>query len=221
MNEYSEQMLPETFVYSMNGNPTIFSPNATYELPFAQTKDSLRDTEVYKQFLDNAISRFRKSRTYKNYKGFLMGLGLDHCQMHGNISSEMASIEMHHNILTIFDIALIITEHVLNTEGYITTFDLVKLLAKEHTEHRVQLVMLSLTPHQLFHNDPQFFIPSTMCVGNWQEFLQRYNKGITQDIAYKLLYYIKREEELEGKPFDNNLLELREKIEDWSVYNGN
>lgn len=211
-----QQILPEVFNYNMGGNPTIFSPNAGYEIPFYQTRDSLRDTESYKAFLDNAIHRFRKSRTYKNYKGFLMNLGLDHCQMHGNISSEMASIEMHHNVLTIFDIALIITEHVLNTTGYITTFDLVQLLAKEHTEHRVQLVMLSLTPHQAFHDDPQFFIPSTMCVGNWTEFLERYKSGITQDIAYKLLYYIRREEELKGEPFDNNLLDIREKIMGWA-----
>lgn len=211
-----ETNFPGIVSFFNGNNPTLLSEMAGYDVPFAQTKETLADTESYKAFLDNAISRFRRSRTYKNYKSFLMELGLDHCQVHGNISSEMATIEMHHNVLTIFDIAFIITEHVLNTVGYITTFDLVELLAKEHTEHRVQLVMLTLTPHQLFHNEPQFFIPSNMCIGNWMEFLKRYYKGITQDIAYKIIYYIKREMELGGELYDKDLLELRESILSWS-----
>ena len=112
-------------------NPLIVSPKCAYALPFSQTRESLLDIETYKNFLDNAIARFRHSRTYTNYKSFLMELGMDKCQVHGNITSEMASVEMHHNMLTIFDIAIILTEHQLNTVGKITTFDLVELLKKD------------------------------------------------------------------------------------------
>ena len=131
----------------------------------------------------------------------------------------MATIEMHHNMLTIFDIAVIITEHMLNTYGYITTFDLVNLLKKEHKNNRIQLVMLSLTSHQLYHNSQDFFIHPDMCFGNWQSFLEEYHDGITQDIAYKILYYLNRSID-EGESNDNGLLDLREKIYDWSVENG-
>lgn len=199
-------------------NPTLTSPNSYLQLSFYLTKDSALDIETYKRFLDNAISRFRKSRTYKNYKGFLLGLGLDRCQFHGNITNEHATIEMHHNMLTIFDIAVIITEHILNTRGYISTFDLVQLLKQEHTNHRVQLVMLSLTPHQLYHNNPDFFIHPKMCFGNWVEFLNIYNTGLTQDIAFKLLFYLKKAEEL-GESDDKDLLNLRNTITNWSNLN--
>lgn len=196
-------------------NPTLTSPNSPFNLPFAQTRESLMDVDSYKKFLDNAISRFRHSHTYKNYKSYLINLGLDRCQMHGNITNEMATIEMHHNMITIFDIAIIITEHVLETVGYITTFDLVELLKKEHTNNRVQLVMLSLTPHQLYHNDPEFFIHPSMCFGDWCSFLEEYKYGITQDIAFKILYYLKRAIDL-GESNDNGLLKIRENILDWS-----
>ena len=200
-------------------NPTLTSPNTPFELPFYQTRESLLDVQVYERFLNNAISRFRHSRTYKNHKGYLINLGLDRCQFHGNITNEMATIEMHHNMLTIFDIAVIITEHMLNTYGYITTFDLVNLLKKEHKNNRIQLVMLSLTSHQLYHNSQDFFIHPDMCFGNWQSFLEEYHDGITQDIAYKILYYLNRSID-EGESNDNGLLDLREKIYDWSVENG-
>ena len=203
-------------------NPTIVSPSCAFVLPFAQTRDTLMDVESYKAFLDSAIARFRHSVTYKNYKHFLMSLGLDRCHFHGNIVSneeqEMASLEMHHNMLTIFDIAYIITEHTLNTYGKITTFDLVDLLKKEHTNHHVQLVMLSKTPHQLYHDNQEFFIHPRMCFGNWYAFLETYNRGLSQEIAFKVLFYLKRALENENSN-DSELLNIREKILDWSGLN--
>lgn len=221
MNNYADSNTADIFTYNEE-NPTLRSPNSPFELSFAQTRDSLMDVESYRSFLENAISRFRHSPTYKNYKSFLMRLGLNRCQIHSNIISseecEMATIEMHHNMLTIFDIALIITEHTLNTRGKITTFDLCDLLKTEHTNHRIQLVMLSLTPHQLYHNNPDFFIHPNMCFGNWQEFLARYHDGITQDIAFKILFYLKRSLEY-GESKDAELLNIRDNILEWSGLN--
>lgn len=210
--------LPGIDVYN-DLNPTLTSPYSSFELSFVQTEDTLMDVEVYKQFLNNAITRFRRSRTYKHYKGFLIDLGMNRCQFHGNITTDMATIEMHHNLLTIFDIALIITEHVLKTYGCITTFDLVTLLAQVHKQHKVQLVMLSLTPHQLYHNSDMIIHPD-MCFGKWWEFLEEYNRGITFDIANKLIININEALKV-GSSDDNSLLELREKIKDWSDLNGN
>ena len=55
-------------------NPTLRSPNTPFEQPFYQTRDTLTDVDTYSQFLKNAIRRFRSSRTYKNYKAFIMSL---------------------------------------------------------------------------------------------------------------------------------------------------
>lgn len=213
-----ESNMPEIY-FTPGANPIISSSNSPFVLQFKQTKESLLDLEVYKNFLDNAISRFRKSRTYKNYKYFLIQLGLNRCQIHGNITSEMATIEMHHNMLTIFDIAMIITSHIINTvpDG-LTTMDLVKLLKIEHTNHHVQLVMLSLTDHQLYHNTEQLDIPPDMCFGNWFAFLKKYRYGISKDIAYKVLFYLK---DFEDRDFGNNydILEVRDEILRWAEYN--
>lgn len=215
---------PDIFVYN-DENPTLTSPNSPFEVPFAQTRDTLLDVETYKHFLENAIQRFRRGKTYKHYKAHLMGMGLNRCQYHSNIRSseeeEMATIEMHHHVLTIFDIALIITEHILNTCGAITTFDLVELLKIEHTEHRICTVMLSKTAHQLYHNDPNFIIPIKMGFGDWCEFLSRYRTGITRDIAMKVMYTVKKEFE-SGEINERNtlqLLSIRNNILNWSEYN--
>ena len=210
---------PDIETYNQFHNPTVTSTNSPYEISFYQTRESLLDIDTYKKFLDNAISRFRRSKTYRHYKGHLMNMGLDRCQFNGNITSEMASIEMHHCILTIYDIAIIITEHVLNTKGDISTFDLVMLLKQEHKNNRVALVMLSLTAHQLEHNTEEFYISPSMCFGDWYKFLEMYKTGISQDIAFKVLFYLKRAIENEDKSLDSDLLVLRNNIIDWSGLN--
>lgn len=215
INDNSYNAIPGIVNSFEFGNPTISSPNSEYAIPFYQTRDSLTDVDVYRQFLKNVEMRVRKSETYKNYKSFLMGLGFDHCQIHGYINSTMATIEMHHCILTMFDIAMLITEHLLNTVGYVSTFDVVQLIKEEHKAGNVALVMLSKTPHQVYHADKSFFIHPDMCVGNWPNLIKKYNKGLTQDLAFNLLYYIKKAIDI-GCTDDSGLLELREYIKDWS-----
>lgn len=207
--------MPGIEVYQENSNPVLCSPNSEYAIQFYQTRDSLTDVDTYRQFLKNVESRVRKSETYKNYKSFLMGLGMDHCQVHGYINSTMATIEMHHAIMTLFDIAMLITEHTLNTVGYVTTFDVAQAIKEEHKNGNVALVMLSKTPHQVYHADSSFFIHPDMCIGNWPNLLKKYNLGLTQDLAFKLLYYIKKAID-NGCTNENGLLDLRENIMNWS-----
>ena len=130
---YSDQHynpLPGIEAYQENQNPIITSPNSTFGIGFYQTRESLMDIVVYRSFLKKCEQRFRGSTTYKNYKAFLIGIGMDRCQVHGFINANMegVDIEMHHAILTLFDITLMITEHILNTVGYVTTFDVVQAL---------------------------------------------------------------------------------------------
>lgn len=209
--------LPGIESYQENMNPIITSPYSTYSIPFYQTKESLIDIDTYRSFLKNCETRFRHSVTYSNYKGFLIGLGMDRCQVHGFIHTDMegVDIEMHHAILTLFDICLLITEHLLNTVGYVTTFDVVQALKEEHKANNIAIVMLSKTPHQVYHNNTEFFIHPKMCFGNWPRLIEKYNKGLTQDVSFKLLYYLKKAIEIDGSD-DGGLLDLREKIKEWS-----
>ena len=212
--------LPGIETYQENMNPVVTSPNSTYAISFYQTRDSLIDIDTYRNFLKNCEQRFRRSETYKNYKGFLIGLGMDRCQVHGFIHADMegVDIEMHHAILTLFDICLLITEHLLNTVGYVTTFDVVQALKEEHKANNIALVMLSKTPHQVYHaNTGEFYIHPNMCFGKWPVLVGKYNMGLTQDVAFKLLYYLKRAIDEDGTT-TGELLKLRNKIKEWSEY---
>ena len=172
-----------------DSNPTIRSPYATLDLQFYQTKETLMDVDTYRNFLKNAESRFRASREYKAYKHYLMDMGMDRCQIMGNVTSEGAEIELHHNVLGLFDICLLISSHIINTVGVISTFDLVQLLIQEHWANRVGITFLSKTAHQIYTNDPDGYIPPEQTFGRWWELLDRYRYGTTVDIANKIIKY--------------------------------
>lgn len=218
--------IPDIMIeYSDKENPTLHSPNAFVECPFRQSQDTFMDVDIYKEFIKNCEYRFRKSKTYTNYKHYLYDIGLDKCQLMSNIDSEMATVEMHHNFLNLFDITLLITEHFIKTYGYTTTFDVVQELKEVHKANEVPIVMLSKTAHQLFHNsDGGVLLPARMCFGYWFDLLHTYNKGITLNIAQKIIYFIQRsiEFEQEGNYLNdctNTMLQVRDHVLEWRDYN--
>mgnify|MGYP004643476179 FL=1 len=210
--------LAQEYINTHDPIPTIYFPRCEYPLMFYQTRDTLADIDKYKNFIDNCIHRFRKSRTYKSYKSYLMSMGLDRCQVIGNIQDGMANIEMHHNFLTIYDITILISQHILNTVGRCTTFDIISLLMQEHRNNNIPIVMLSETVHQLYHDTPDFYIPLSMTFGKWWDLLIKYRYGITLDIAYKVIKYIQncqRNNELNSVEF----FKLSDDIKNWGEYN--
>ena len=210
--------LAQEYINTQDPIPAIYFPRCEYPLTFYQTRDTLADMDRYKAFIDNCTHRFRKSRTYKSYKSYLMSMGLDRCQVIGNIQNGMANIEMHHNFLTIYDITILISQHILNTVGRCTTFDIVALLMQEHRNNNIPIVMLSETVHQLYHDNPDFYIPISMTFGKWWDLLIKSRYGITLDIAYKVVKYIQncqRNNELNSVEF----FKLSDDIKNWGEYN--
>ena len=174
-------------------NTAVRSPYAATDLYFYQTKETLMDIDVYRNFLRNAETRFRASKEYKAYKSYLIeNLGINKCQIFGNINVDDADIELHHNVLGLMDICLLISSHVVNTIGIITTFDLIELLIQEHYNNRVGVTFLSKTAHQVYTHDPNGYIPPEMTFGKWWELLSRYKYGITYDIASKVINYLNK-----------------------------
>ena len=180
-------------------NPTIRSELATTDCFFYQTRDTLFDIDTFRSFLKNAESMFRASAYYKLYKSYLIEyLGINRCQVFGNVTVDDATIELHHNVIGLFDMCLLITWHTVNTVGYITTYDLVQMLIEEHMNNNVGIVFLSKTAHQLYHHNNEGFIPPEMTFGKWWELLSKYRYGITYDLAYKIIKYIKKYQDNEA-----------------------
>lgn len=186
-NEY-----PDIILYDPH-NPTLRSPYAEFDLCFYQTRETMMDVERYQQFINNAERRFRASKEYKAYKSYLIEyIGITRCQVFGNVTVEDATVELHHNVIGLRDICILISSHILNTVGVISTFDLIQLLIMEHWANRVGVTFLSKTAHQIYTNTYDGYIPPEQTFGKWWELLERYKYGITYGIANSIINYINK-----------------------------
>jgi len=197
-------------------NPIIGDPTSITAISFYQTRDTLMDTEEYSKFIYSVENQFRRSRFYKDYKGSIMNRGIDFDQIMRNINGEMADIEMHHMLPTLKDAAIAISEYYLITTGKVCTFDVIKALEEAHRENMMAVVMLTSTMHQNVHQDPNAFIPISMCYGNPFKFLDKYGKYFSLDIAFKWLLQFKQEEQHNYKVYWPNIARAREQLLDWS-----
>lgn len=217
INDYNVYLAEEYIKYN-DKNPVVWFSSSDGPISFYHTRESLMDIDAYKSFITNCIARFRRSRAYKAYKSHLILMGLDRSQILGNVSEGMANIEMHHNFLTIYDITILISQHILNTVGRCTSFDIVSLLKQEHRLDNIPIVMLDETSHELYHANQDMYIPISMTFGKWWDLLFKYRYGITLDIAYKVIRYINKcneNNELNKLEFYN----FKNTVMSWGGYN--
>lgn len=212
-----DKQIPDIDFYMNGVNPTIKSPKCYYEIGFYATRESLVDPEEYNTFVNSCKGMFRKLPFYNSYKSYLYGLGLNRCQMLGNITSEMANIEMHH-VIPLEDIIVIIMEHMFNNGILFTSFDIVNLLVEEHKNNRIPMVMLCESVHQAVENLDNVTIHPDACFGYWVDFLNEYHDGITKNIAFKLIHAL-NESLKKGCSDHNGVLALRDTIYRWSELN--
>ena len=196
-------------------NPVVASQDSEYDLFMDMTKETLVDSEIFRDFIGNAVSRFRRTKYYKDYKSYLLSLGLNRSQTLGRITDDMASLEMHHNFLTIYDIAIMVAEHTINTVGRINTFQLIEMLILAHQNNWVPIVFLDETSHQMYHSDVASFLPPSQTFGMWWVLLYQFRYGITLDIARKVLLFISRF----YKEEDPMIVQLREHVLTFSEQN--
>lgn len=198
-------------------NPTVRAPKAVLDLMFNQTRDTLADPDTFRSFISKNERLFRSSREYKAYKSYLMdSLGLDRCQILGNVTNEDADIELHHNVLGLYDIVTLIVLHMINTVGCVNSMQVIQIVILEHYKNRVGVTFLSKTAHQIYTADPNGYIPPSQTFGKWWELLAAYKYGITFDIAYKVINYLKKYQN--QMPVSINL-EQQEEILSWASYN--
>ena len=200
----------------INLNPIIGDPSLFTTVQFYQTRETLMDTEEYMKFIYSVENQFRRSRFYRDYKCSIMQKGIDFDQEMKGITSEMASIELHHHLPTLKDAAIAITEYIVNSIGKVCTFDVIQALEDAHRQNMMGIIMLSSTNHQLYESDPTAFISISQLYGNPFAFLDKYGKGFTLDISFKWLLQFKQEEQYGNKTCWSNIAKARKQFLDWS-----
>lgn len=151
---------------------------------------------------------------YGDYIKFLKdNVGLDSCIFFSKVTSKNTkhvSLEMHHEPLTLYDIAEVVLTKFIEEGEEINTLLIAAEVVEAHYANLVGLVPLSKTCHEMIHNSDKLYVPLTMVYGNYREFLEKYDAYISQpkyEDLYDRLYdkidrAIERTENLTPESFD-------------------
>lgn len=199
--------------YFRDENKTVRSDVQPFDISFYKDAAYFINLENYVSFIKACERTIRKHPDYGNFVDSVRELKMEHCQVLGNISRYDAVIEMHHGpMLTLFDYCSIVVDHLLNEGHTINTFKIANIVLQEHYLEHVQVVMLSKTVHQLVDSG-ELFINLNQGIGNVNEFLKKFNKGLER-YKSKINEYIDLSKKF--KSHDSNILELEETMISWS-----
>lgn len=199
--------------YFHDDNKTVRSDVQPFDIAYYKEPGYFLNLENYVGFIKACERCVRKHPDYGNFVDAVRELKMEHCQVLGNITRFDAAIEMHHGpMLTLFDYCAIVVDHLLNEEKNINTFIVADLVLQEHYLEHVQVVMLSKTVHQLVDSG-ELFINLNQGIGNVNEFLKKYYKGLDK-YKTKINEYIELSKKF--KSHDSNILSLEDNMVSWS-----
>lgn len=164
----------------LNGQIGIKSDSS----PFAECLyfQDFYDENAVKKFTKNVERLIRTSREYNDYIALLRTncSELNHDNILHNITNSDVDLEFHHYPFSLFDIvSIVMNNHVIDGKKF-TSFSLAKEIMKLHYEHKIGLVPLTKTMHELAH-DGKLFLSTKQIFGDYKSFIKEYEKGITAE----------------------------------------
>ena len=147
---------------------------------------TLDDFKKFEKMLKSAVVLVRSSPEYRKYIKYLREeFDMAECSLLRGITTDNASIEVHHYPFTLFDITEIVALYMKANHIDFTIFDLAERVCKLHYQNKVGLVALSSTVHELAHSGA-VFIPLKNVFGDVRSFCYEYNSGMNGDHLEKI-----------------------------------
>lgn len=157
--------------------------------PFAESFyfEDYYDDKIVKRFIKSVEKLVRTSKEYKAYIELLRTniTALNHDNILSNITTADVEMEFHHYPFSLYDIIEIcMLQHIVNNEKF-TSFQIAKEVMNLHYHHKVGLVPLTQTTHELAHSG-NIFISTRQVFGKYREFMSDYSQGVSRDLQDKI-----------------------------------
>lgn len=194
-------------VYKQNSE--IDSSSSWFALSHDKDADYLSNPDALNNFIKACEKTIRTNKRYTAYKAYLHEVvGLDKCDVLGELDTLDCTIEMHHGpILTLYDYCSIVIDLFLLTNRKVNTFTVAKRVLDDHWENIVRVVMLSTTIHEEVTNR-NIFIDYRQGFGDMPKFIRKYDKVINSYYKNKILTYIDKSILMENENTDQDLLKI-------------
>lgn len=190
-----------------NNNIVLSSKYSVDMVPFYKEENYVMDNIGFIKFIKNVELQVRTSKDYKAYIRYLkedLDPPLNHCMVYSNITDDVAPIEMHHFLFTLFDYIEIIIGWYFKMKKPFSSSRVFHTIMEEHRNNNIFIIMLSEAVHKAVHNNKfnssSNFLDYKMAHGNIVEFLNKYYIGLNFTHINKIRMYFKKYEEYTNNP---------------------
>lgn len=193
---------------SEEGDPQVIADSQFFGIQFNANSTLMDDSDEVK-LVKVAEKLVRKSFEYSHYLGYLKNdLGMTMCSVMPQVNAEFASLEMHHYPFTLFELCLIVLKKQQVNDEDITSFSIADEVLELHYQHRVGLVPLSKTVHDLVHAG-KIFIRLQQVFGDILSFTKEYKDYIPEDTIVQLFKIIELSKKNASMLESKNMLQLK------------
>lgn len=156
-----------------------------YEIvPMNAVKENI-DDKYFKRFVKATEGLIRRSNEYREFVAHILGSGSRACSFLPGVSTEDATVELHHHPLTLYEVVEVVAEKRFVREEPVSTFDVADEVLRLHWEGMIGVIPLSRTVHQLAH-DGEVFVGIDRSLGRVADFLREYADGTTEQHRAKI-----------------------------------
>jgi hypothetical protein len=151
--------------------------------------DEAKDFKNYVKRVERIVRGSMEYRDYVHYVG--TGLDISRCSFIAGADPKEhkgVKIEMHHAILTLYDVTSAVVRARCVKGGpatRISPYDIADEILKCHYENIIPLVPLSNTAHKLVHSG-DLFITADQVFGDMRTFVNRYREGFDDEQLIRL-----------------------------------
>jgi hypothetical protein len=176
-----------------DSNIIVEASNDIVSLSYYLDKSQAMFNNAYDKFIDGVKRVVRNSLTYKKYIAYVRNdLGLTRDAFRADLVVDGSLLEMHHGpILSLQDYAQILVDYSYDMGLPISTYDIARLILKEHAKNQVQITLVTEDNHKLIHAG-QLFLHMEQCFGNVQGFITEYRKWVVRNprLVAKITQYM-------------------------------
>lgn len=167
--------------------------------------DTDRDVDKLIKRIERIV---RSSMEYRDLMAYLRKfVDFDKCAFFNNVSKEdntKIRIEIHHEPLTLYDIAHIVLNKWITEGMIIDDLYIAEEVMELHYANLVGLIPLSKTIHQIVHSKTsnKITIPIHMTYGNFNKFLEQYDPYVPDEVWDKIEDKIEKTKKLKECDYD-------------------
>lgn len=150
----------------------------------------LNNDKNKEKLIKNIEAIIRTSQEYRNYIRYLKNdAELTYCSLMNILPEDIAKhikIEMHHFPYTLYDLVDIVLTKALSLGTDYTRLSIANEVMELHFSNQIGLVPLTVTAHQMMHNN-HYFLHKEEVFGNYETFFERYKPYLQEEHHDKII----------------------------------